>query len=149
VVFNRKLGMDLNGFDVPLHPIADLDFWRRLTESSTMLYVNQTLAYYRISSNQSTNRLIDDMIHNVYRYRLNLQRRRGMQQNLLIRLGIEYVRITGIRFFMNQYPHISIPRDYPNPVWFRFTNLLMKLPFFSRFMNWYINRLCYGTLLCH
>ena len=70
VCFKREVGLKLNGFDVPLHPIADLDFWRRLTESGIMLYIDQELAYYRISPNQSTNRLIDDMINNVYKYRL-------------------------------------------------------------------------------
>jgi glycosyltransferase involved in cell wall biosynthesis len=147
VVFNRELGLKLNGYNVSLHPIADLDFWRRLSENSTMLYVSQTLAYYRISPNQSTNRLIDDMINNVYRYRLNLIRERKVKNNFLTRLGVEYVRITGIQFFQNQYPHIRITSDYPNYGCLKFTRFLMKLPLFSRFMDWYVNKLCFGPAL--
>jgi glycosyltransferase involved in cell wall biosynthesis len=147
VVFNRDLGLKLNGFNVSLHPIADLDFWRRLTENSVMLYVNQTLAYYRISPNQSTNRLIDDMINNVYKYRLNLIREKKEKNNIVTRLAVEYVRITGIQFFLSQYPHIMITSDYPNYGSLKFTRFLMKLPLFNRFFDWYINKLCYGKNL--
>lgn len=143
VVFNRELGLKLNGFDVPLHPIADLDFWRRLTENSTMLFVNQQLAYYRISPNQSTNRLIDDMINNVYRYRLKLIRERKVKRNILTRLGVEYVRITGIEFFLNQYPHIDITTDYPNYGSLKLTKFMIKLPLFERVIYRYIRNLCY------
>jgi|GEM_PF-6511625 glycosyltransferase involved in cell wall biosynthesis len=147
VVFNRELGLKLNGFNVPLHPIADLDFWRRLTENSLMLYIDQELAYYRISPNQSTNRLIDDMINNVYKYRLSLIRERNVKNNIVTRLAVEYVRITGIQFFVNQYPNVEITTAYPNPGYMKFTGFLMKLPLFSRFMNWYIYKLCFGDRL--
>jgi glycosyltransferase involved in cell wall biosynthesis len=147
VVFDRELGLKLNGFDVPLHPIADLDFWRKLTENSLMLYIDQQLAYYRISPNQSTNRLIDDMINNVYRYRLKLIRDRKVKNNIITRLGVEYVRITGIQFFVSQYPGVDITRDYPNRRLMKFTGYLMKLPLFTQFINWYIYKLCFGKPL--
>lgn len=147
VTFNRELGLKLNGFNVPLHPIADLDFWRKLSENSTMLYIDQELAYYRISPNQSTNRLIDDMINNVYKYRLNLIEKNKIKNNLVTRLGVEYVRITGIEFFVNQYPHINITTDYPNYRSLQITRSLMKLPLFQRFIDWYIRKLCYGANL--
>jgi hypothetical protein len=147
VVFNRELGMKLKGFNVPLHPIADLDFWRRLTENSVMLYIDQNLAYYRISPNQSTNRLIDDMINNVYKYRLDLSSHGKIRNNLLTRMGIEYVRITGIDFFVKQYPHINITTDYPNYRWMKRTRMLMNFPYFSGIMRRYIQRLSYGKKL--
>ncbi len=144
VVFRRELGLELNGFDVPLHPIADLDFWRRLTENSTMLYIDQNLAYYRISPNQSTNRLIDDMINNVYKYRLNLVSKRKKYNNILTRLGIEYVRVTGIQFFLKQYPHVNITTEYPNRKGMERMEKLMRLPYFSGIIRRYIQRLSYG-----
>jgi glycosyltransferase involved in cell wall biosynthesis len=143
VVFNRELGLKLNGYNVSLHPIADLDFWRRLTENSVMLYIDQKLAYYRISPNQSTNRLIGDMINNVYKYRLNLIHQRKVKNNILTRFGVEYVRITGIQFFADQYPHVKITNDYPNYGMLKLTRFLMKLPLFSRFIDWYVRKLCY------
>jgi len=144
VVFNKDLALKLKGFNVPLHPIADLDFWRRLSENSTMLYIDQNLAYYRISPNQSTNRLIDDMINNVYLYRINLASQRNTGMSLLTRLGIEYVRITGITFFLKQYPHIQITSNYPNLRWMKRTRFLMKFPYFSGLVRRYIKTLSYG-----
>ncbi len=144
VVFNRDLGLRLNGFNVSLHPIADLDFWRRLTENSTMLYIDQEMAYYRISPNQSTVRLIDDMINNVYRYRLDLIKKYKVKDNMLTRLGLEYVRIKGIEFFQNQYSQINITTDYPNYKYLKITRFLMKLPLFERFIDHYVRSLCYG-----
>jgi glycosyltransferase involved in cell wall biosynthesis len=144
VVFNRELGLRLKGFNVPLHPIADLDFWRRLTENSTMLYFDQELAYYRISPNQSTNRLIDDMINNVYKYRLDLVRKMKVKNNLLTRLGIEFVRLKGIDFFKRQYPHIDITAEYPNFTSMKLTRFLIHLPLFSAILSRYIRKSCYG-----
>jgi glycosyltransferase involved in cell wall biosynthesis len=144
VVFRTELGLSLNGFNISLHPIADLDFWRRLTENSKMLYVDQELAFYRISANQSTNTLVNDMINNVYRYRLKLIHDRKVKDNIVTRLGVEYVRIKGIEFFANQYKNVDITKDYPNKNSMRFTKQLMKLPLFSRFMNRYIRKLSFG-----
>ncbi len=143
VVFKTELGKKIEGFDVPLHPIADLDFWRRLCENSTVLFVNQQLAYYRISPNQSTNRLIDDMVNNVYKYRLNLIRKRKTKNNLLTRLGVEYVRLINLDFFVNQYPHLDITLDYPNPGWMNFTKKLIKVRLFTRLLDRYIKNLSF------
>ncbi len=147
VVFRTELGLALNGFNISLHPIADLDFWRRLTENSKMLYVDQELAFYRISANQSTNTLVNDMINNVYKYRLNLIHDRKVKDNFVTRLGVEYVRIKGIEFFANQYKNVNITTEYPNKSSMRFTKQLMKLPLFSRFINRYIRKLSFGPPL--
>lgn len=146
VLFRTELGLKLEGFNVPLHPIADLDFWRRLTENSKMLYVPEYMAYYRISPNQSTNNLIDDMVNNVYKYRLDLIRDRNVRNNIITRLAVEYVRLTNLKFFKSQYPHLNITQDYPNPNWMKFTKLLIKLPLLARFLDWYMNKLCFEKL---
>jgi glycosyltransferase involved in cell wall biosynthesis len=145
VVFNRELGLKLNGFDVPLHPIADLDYWRRLTENSTMLYVNQKLAYYRISPNQSTIHLIDDMINNVYKYRLKLIRKNKNNNNILTRLTLEYVRINGIKFFVKQYPQVKITNSISNILYYKFTKLLMRLPLTERLFERHIRKLSFNN----
>jgi glycosyltransferase involved in cell wall biosynthesis len=143
VVFKTELGRELGGFNVPLHPIADLDFWRRLTENSIMLFVDQHLAYYRISPNQSTNRLIDDMVNNVYKYRCELIRKNKTKNNLMTRLCVEYVRLINLEFFINQYPHLDITQDYPNPGWMNFTRRLKKIPLVTRMFDRYIKLLCF------
>jgi glycosyltransferase involved in cell wall biosynthesis len=113
VTIKRDIALKNSGFNVSLHPIADFDFWYRMSASSTMLYVDQMLAYYRISPNQSTNHLIDAMINNVYKYRLDLIKN-GKHNNFLTRLALETSRINNIEFFKDSYKDVQIPADFVN-----------------------------------
>jgi glycosyltransferase involved in cell wall biosynthesis len=113
VVLNKDLALKIGGFKSELHPIADFDFWYRYCTVTNMLYVNQIMSYYRISPLQSTNHLIDAMINNVYRYRLDLIRA-GKHNNILTKLALEQSRINNIRFFKTTYPNIKIPDDFMN-----------------------------------
>jgi hypothetical protein len=78
-----------------------------------MLYINQDMSFYRISPLQSTNRLIDAMINNVYQYRMNLIKA-GRYNNFLTKLALEQSRIINIEFFKKTYPNIPIPEDFMN-----------------------------------
>jgi glycosyltransferase involved in cell wall biosynthesis len=113
VTISRDVALRNNGFNVSLHPIADFDFWYRMSNSSTMFYVDQLLAYYRISPNQSTNHLIDAMINDVYKYRLDLIKK-GKHDNFLTRLALETSRINNIEFFKDSYKNAQIPADFFN-----------------------------------
>jgi GT2 family glycosyltransferase len=88
VTVKRDIALKLGGFDVKLHPIADNDLWYRLAMNSKVLLVNQQLAFYRVSPVQSTNRLMEAMINDVYKYRLELIKK-GKYNNLLTRLALE------------------------------------------------------------
>jgi glycosyltransferase involved in cell wall biosynthesis len=147
VVFNRDLGLKLNGFNASLFPIADLDFWKRLTENSIILHVNQVLTYYRISPDQSTFTVVDKMINNVYDYRLNLIKERKVHSGLLTRLTVEYVRQTGILFFKSQYPKLEITDNLPNINWLKTVRILMKSEFFTRLINWHLRRMSFENNL--
>jgi glycosyltransferase involved in cell wall biosynthesis len=113
VTINRDIALKNNGFNVSLHPIADFDFWYRMSTTSTMLFVDQILAYYRISPNQSTNHLIDAMINNVYKYRLRLIEQ-GKHNNFVTKLALETSRINNIEFFKESYKNVQIPSDFFN-----------------------------------
>ncbi|NJO67969.1 MAG: glycosyltransferase family 2 protein, partial [Bacteroidetes bacterium] len=62
VVVRRDAALDLKGFNAPLYPISDFDFWFRLSKSYKVLFVDQKFAYYRTSPTQSTNTLVESMI---------------------------------------------------------------------------------------
>jgi glycosyltransferase involved in cell wall biosynthesis len=132
VLLDKDISLKIGGFKSELHPIADFDFWYRYSTITNMLYVRQQMSYYRISPLQSTNHLIEAMINDVYKYRLNLIRA-GKHNNLLTKLALEESRINNIRFFRRTYPNIPIPEEYVNKKslekaekWLR-NKILMKL----------------------
>ena len=108
VVLNKDIALKIGGFKAGLHPIADFDFWYRYSTTTRMLYVNQKMSFYRISPLQSTNRLIDAMINNVYQYRMNLIRA-GKYNNFLTILGLEQSRLNNLDFFKTTYPNVELP----------------------------------------
>ena len=109
-MLRTDMALKLGGFHAELHPIADIDFWYRYSKASKMLLVDQVLAYYRISKNQSTNHLIDRMINNVYKYRLKLIEN-GRYNNFLTRLALEDSRINNIEFFRRTYNNFVLEEE--------------------------------------
>ncbi|MBN2272716.1 MAG: glycosyltransferase family 2 protein [Bacteroidales bacterium] len=144
VTIKKDIALDLNGFNASLHPIADFDFWYRISTKAPMLYVMQELAYYRISPNQSTNHLIDAMINNVYKYRLGLIEK-GRHNNFLSRLSLEASRINNINFFKRTYRNVSIPDEFFNHKQYQKAQKLLKIRFFHRLAWWNIRRLSFDT----
>ncbi len=143
VTIKKDIALQLNGFNVSLHPIADFDFWYRMSTHSRMLFVKQELAYYRISPNQSTNHLIDAMINNVYRYRLNLISQ-GHHNNWLTRLSLEASRINNINFFKNTYQNVVIPDTFVNHDKYLSAKRLLSNRLIHRLTWWNIRRLSFA-----
>jgi hypothetical protein len=144
VTIKKDVAMKLNGFNVSLHPIADFDFWYRMSTSSAMLFVKQPLAYYRISPNQSTNNLIDAMINNVYKYRLRLIEQ-GRYNNWLSRLALEASRINNIDFFKRTYQNVTIPDEFYKHRQYDRATKLLRIRLFSKLAWWYIRKLSFGN----
>ena len=113
VVVKTESALELGGFVNDLHPIADFDFWYRYSMKETMLLVEQTMAYYRISPAQSTNHLVKAMINDLYSYRLSLIQKSGYD-NFLSRLGLEETRLTNIEFFTRTYNKLELPEKIIN-----------------------------------
>ncbi len=143
VTINKEIALQLKGFNVNLHPIADFDFWYRMSTHSNMLFVKQEQAYYRISPNQSTNHLIDAMINNVYQYRLNLIKK-GRHNNWLTRLSLEASRINNIDFFKRTYKNVVIPETFINHKEYLRAKRLLKNRFMYKLSWWNIRRLSFG-----
>lgn len=144
VTINKDIALQLKGFNVNLHPIADFDFWYRMSTRSNMLFVKQELAYYRISPNQSTNHLIDAMINNVYQYRLNLIKQ-DRHNNWLTRLSLEASRINNIDFFKRTYTNVVIPETFINHNKYLRARQLLKNRFLHKLSWWNIRRLSFGN----
>jgi glycosyltransferase involved in cell wall biosynthesis len=145
VVINRDLALKLNGFNVSLHPIGDFDFWYRMSTNSKMLYVNQILAYYRISPSQSTNHLIDAMINNIYKMRLDMIKK-GKYNNFLSMLALEASRISNIDFFRETYQNIVIPDEFINHEKYIRAQKLMQNKLISKLVWRYIKWLSFKNL---
>jgi glycosyltransferase involved in cell wall biosynthesis len=145
VTIKKQLAQQLNGFNVSLHPIADFDFWYRMSTNSNMLFVKQELAYYRISPNQSTNNLIDAMINNVYSYRHNLIKQ-GDHNNWLTRLSLEASRINNINFFKSTYHNVIIPDTFLNHKKYMQAKRLLRNRFLHKLTWWNIRRLSFANL---
>jgi glycosyltransferase involved in cell wall biosynthesis len=145
VLLNKDIALKIGGFKSELHPIADFDFWYRYSTTVNMLYVNQELTYYRISPVQSTNRLIEAMINNVYQYRLNLINK-GKHNKFLCRLALEQSRITNITFFKETYPNVEIPSDFINKNKLERAKKILKNKLFSRLVSRYRNSISFGRI---
>jgi glycosyltransferase involved in cell wall biosynthesis len=144
VTINRDMALKNNGFNVSLHPIADFDFWYRMSTSSVMLFADQVLAYYRISPNRSTNHLIDAMINNVYKYRLDLIEK-GSHNNFLTKLALETSRIYNIEFFKNAYKNVQIPTDFMNHFKYVKAKKLIRFSPINKIVWRHINKLSFGV----
>ncbi len=130
-VINKKIALEIGGFNSSLHPIADFDFWYRYCDKANMLYVNQELTFYRISPTQSTVNLISAMINNVYEYRMALIKK-GRYNNILSKLALEQSRLNNIRFFVETYPNVDIPENFINKEGLEKARKFLKIRLLSR-----------------
>jgi glycosyltransferase involved in cell wall biosynthesis len=145
VVLDKDLALKIGGFKSELHPIADFDFWYRYCTAANMLYVNQKMSYYRISPLQSTNRLIEAMINNVYQYRMDLIKG-GKYNNFITKLALEQSRIHNIEFFKKTYPSIPIPEDYRNKESLLKASKKLEHPLLSKLVLRYRRWISYGEI---
>jgi len=145
VTINRDRALKVNGFNAGLHPIADFDFWYRLSTTAPMLYVSQMLAYYRISPTQSTNHLIDAMINNVYKYRMRLIEQ-GRYNNLLTKLALETTRVYNIEFFKKSYQSVVIPDNFINHDRYERTRKWIRNKWINKIVWRYIRFLSFGSV---
>lgn len=145
VVLKTKKALDMGGFINDLHPIADFDFWYRYSKEEDMLLVNEAMAYYRISPQQSTNHLIDAMINNIYEYRKRLLKENGID-NYLGRLGLEQTRLTNIEFFDKTYESIEMPEEIVNREKMEEAEKTLKNRFIRGLVRRYVNRVSFSEV---
>jgi glycosyltransferase involved in cell wall biosynthesis len=144
VLLKREIALSLGGFNNDLHPIADFDFWYRYSRIENFYYVNQDMAYFRISPTQSTNRLTEAMINNIYLYRWK-EIQASKQNHLLTRLGLELSRINNIQYFKDTYPGIEIPEEIPRKKQLRRAQRLLSIGVLRKIVEKYIRNLSYTT----
>jgi GT2 family glycosyltransferase len=141
VAINKEQALKIGGFNVDLHPIGDNDFWYRMSKQGKALLVNQEFAYYRVSPSQSTNRLMEAMINEIYLYRLNLIKQ-GKFNTFLTRMALERSRLTNIAYFKRMYSGANMPPKLHHANRMRFASLFFKIPGSRRLVNIHTNRIC-------
>jgi hypothetical protein len=110
VLVKKDIALEIGGFNMDFYPVSDLNFWYQYTTRvKKMFYINQPMAFYRISPTQITNHYIDEIINNTYSYRLNLIKS-GRYNNFLSKLGLEHARINQIEYYRDTYDSIQIPK---------------------------------------
>ncbi len=107
ILVDREIALQIGGFRSEMHPIADVDFWYKFNTITPYYYVDKEMSYYRISPSQSTNQLIERMINNVYKYRIDIMKERR-SNSFLNRLALEFSRAVNIDYFKRTYPSLNI-----------------------------------------
>ncbi len=143
VLVNKDVALKIGGFNNELFPVADFDFWYRYSKEMPMVYIDQQMAYYRISSSQSTNNMVTDMINNIYEYRLRLIKE-GKKDNLLTRLGLEHARIENIEYFKNTYNHLELPDTFVNDRDMKRAKKLLSFPLIRKLVVRYKRHIAFS-----
>jgi len=86
VAFKVSLAQKINGFDPSAYPIADYDFWVRISRQTKVAQIFYLLAFYRISSLQTTSSASKLIIKTVYRYK----KKRSKGENIITRFFSTY-----------------------------------------------------------
>jgi len=142
VVVKKDTALELGGFTNKLFPIADFDFWYRYNNHEKMLMVDEILAYYRISSSQSTVQAFIDMINKIYIYRKELIAG-SPYNNFLTRLSFQYARAINIDYFRQTYPAFDPDGKILEPEKLVKTAKLLELPLMKKVIWKYIQWLSY------
>jgi len=140
VVVKRDAAIELKGFNAPLYPISDFDFWHRLCKSYKVFLVNQKFAYYRTSPSQSTNHLIEKMIRDVYHYRKNLIEKSNYN-NFITRIAFLDSILDLIEYFSNNYQNFQVDYTVFNKKELNIIRAVRNLWGVQRFLYYYKNRI--------
>jgi len=145
VLVKKDVALKIGGFNNELFPVADFDFWYRYSKEKPMVYINQEMAYYRISSSQSTNNMITDMINNIYEYRIKIIPE-GKKDNLLTRLGLEHARIVNIDYFKKTYDNLELPDTFVYDSDLKRARKLLSFPLIRKLVVRYIRHISYSKV---
>ena len=86
VTFKVALAKKINGFDPAAYPIADYDFWVRISRETKVAQLSYLLAFYRISALQTTSSVSKLIIKTVYRYK----KKKSKGENFITRFFSTY-----------------------------------------------------------
>ena len=144
VLLKKDVALSIGGFKNGLFPIADFDFWYRYSTRAPMIHVNQEMSFYRISPSQSTNQVIDAMINNIYKYRLDLVEK-GKHNNFLCKLGLEHSRLRNIEYFLETYTSAELPELFNEEKLKRAKKILnYRIP--NKLVRMYMDKIAFSKL---
>ncbi len=143
VLVNKDVALKIGGFNNALFPVADFDFWYRYSREMPMIYIAESMAFYRISASQSTNNMVTDMINNIYEYRMRLIKA-GKKNNCLTRLALEESRIENISYFKKTYDNLVLPDSFVNDRAMKRAKRWLALPLVGKLVRRYKRKIAFS-----
>lgn len=144
VLVNKDIALKIGGFNNELFPVADFDFWYRYSREMPMIYIDEPMAFYRISASQSTNNMVTDMINNIYEYRMRLIKA-GKNNNCFTRLALEESRIENIGYFQKTYDNLELPDAFVNQKAMDRAKRWLALPLMKKLVRRYKRKIAFSS----
>lgn len=142
VMLNRDKALKIGGFVKDHYPIADFDFWFKYSAVNKMVLVNQELSFYRVSPQQLTNNLIDELVQKLYEYRLNLIRA-SKHKNILTYLALEDTLANNIKYYKGIYNNIPNLSALQNSRRARVAGVMLKYKLVKKLVNYYRRKISF------
>ncbi len=130
VVFRKELGEKINGYNPEYHPIADLDFWYRISRLAPSVLIDKKLVWYRISPLQETFSKIQSILDVTVVIREKIQKELGLKGNIL-KASVNYEHQNLLKYYINTY---HLENLYYEPSWYSKTTQR------KRFIQYYIRK---------
>lgn len=118
VAFKRESALYLGGFLETAYPISDLDLWYRLLSMGSIYLIDLSLAFYRISKEQSSKEFAEEMLKATYKFKLQIAKnsyeKKCVEQSILslktfyekaysIKLKIPFDFLTRLKIFFQYW----------------------------------------------
>lgn len=134
VVFKKELGEKIGGYNPEYHPIADLDFWYRLSRLAPSVLIDKKLVWYRISPLQETFSKIQSIIDVTIEIRKKILEDLG-EKSSLMQASVNFEHQNLLKYYINTY---HLDNLQYNPSWYSKTRQR------KRFMQYYIRKKSYS-----
>jgi glycosyltransferase involved in cell wall biosynthesis len=142
VMLKRDKALELGGFVKDHYPIADFDFWFKYSSNNKMMLVNQELSFYRVSKQQLTNNVIDELVQKLYEYRLNLIRT-SKHKNILTYLALEDTLANNIKYYESIYDNIPNMSALQNSRRAKVAGVMLKYKLVKKLVNYYRRKISF------
>jgi glycosyltransferase involved in cell wall biosynthesis len=142
VMLNRDKALELGGFVKDYYPIADFDFWFKYSKVNKMMLVNQELSFYRVSSQQISNDVIDILVKKLYKYRQNLIKT-SKHRNILTYLALEDTLANNIKYYKSVYSNIPNLDSLQNSRQAKIAGVMLKYRLIKKIVNYYRRKISF------
>ena len=140
VVFKKESGIKVRCFPPKYYPISDLYFWYELSKNEKILYLDQVLSFYRISSDQASSMQTKKVLEMTFEFRDKILKECNIK-NPLTHLAVEKANLDLTNYFLRTYSDFS----YSSPRLNKIKNIL-KLRGMGRLLNYHKNKISWVNI---